>query len=99
MGDVCTPSTDDRRQCAPPSASRRDRDVGAPGPWAAQRSAALWPLWPQTPGALLGQKRHSGALGVPGDCSAGGHYCLGFGGASIDKQISEQVLETIRPLT
>jgi hypothetical protein len=31
--------------------------------------------------------------------SAGGQYCLGFGGASIDKQISEQVLETISPLT
>src|SRR3989475_2614223 len=34
-----------------------------------------------------------------GDFSAGGQYCLGFGGASIDKQISEQVLETISPLT
>ena len=34
-----------------------------------------------------------------GDCSAGGQYCLGCGGASIDKQISEQVLETISPLT
>ena len=27
---------------------------------------ALWPLWPQTPCALLGQKRHGGALRVPG---------------------------------
>ena len=26
-------------------------------------------------------------------------YCLGFGGATVDKQISEQVLETISPLT
>jgi DNA invertase Pin-like site-specific DNA recombinase len=34
-----------------------------------------------------------------GDFSAGGQYCLGFGGASIDKQLSEQVLETISPLT
>ena len=36
---------------------------------------------------------------MPGDFSAGGQYCLGFGGASIDKPISEQVLETISPLT
>jgi hypothetical protein len=34
-----------------------------------------------------------------GDLSAGGQYCLGFAGASMDKQISEQVLETISPLT
>jgi hypothetical protein len=34
-----------------------------------------------------------------GDCSAGGQYCLGVGGASIEKQLSEQVLETISPLT
>jgi DNA invertase Pin-like site-specific DNA recombinase len=34
-----------------------------------------------------------------GDFSAGGRYCLGFGGATVDKQISEQVLETISPLT
>ena len=34
-----------------------------------------------------------------GDLSAGGPYCLGCGGASIEKQMSEQVLETISPLT
>jgi DNA invertase Pin-like site-specific DNA recombinase len=34
-----------------------------------------------------------------GDCSAGGQYCLGCGGASIDKQSSAQVLEMISPLT
>jgi hypothetical protein len=34
-----------------------------------------------------------------GDCSAGGPYCLGFGGASVDKQSSAQVLETSSPLT
>jgi Recombinase/Recombinase zinc beta ribbon domain len=34
-----------------------------------------------------------------GDCSAGGQYCLGFGGASVEKQLSEQILETISPLT
>jgi DNA invertase Pin-like site-specific DNA recombinase len=34
-----------------------------------------------------------------GDVSAGGQYWLGFGGASIEKQSSEQVLETISPLT
>jgi Recombinase zinc beta ribbon domain len=34
-----------------------------------------------------------------GDFSTGGQYCLGLGGASIDKQISDQGLETIRPLT
>ena len=33
-----------------------------------------------------------------GDFSAGGKYCLGFGGATVDKQISEQVLEAISPL-
>src|SRR5262249_14645934 len=34
-----------------------------------------------------------------GDFSAGGRYCLGFGGAMVAKRIGEQVLETIRPLT
>lgn len=34
-----------------------------------------------------------------GDFSAGGRYCLGFGGATVDTRISEQVLETISPLT
>jgi hypothetical protein len=34
-----------------------------------------------------------------GDFSAGGGYCIGFGGASVDKKISEQVLEAISPLT
>ena len=34
-----------------------------------------------------------------GDCSAGGRYCLGFGGAMVDKRIGEQVLETSSPLT
>jgi DNA invertase Pin-like site-specific DNA recombinase len=33
-----------------------------------------------------------------GDFSAGGKYCLGFGGATVDKQISKQVLEAISPL-
>ena len=35
---------------------------------------------------------------MSGDFSAGGQYCLGFGGATVDKQISEQVLEAISPL-
>jgi len=34
-----------------------------------------------------------------GDFSAGGTYCLGFGGATVDKQISTQILEAIRPLS
>lgn len=34
-----------------------------------------------------------------GDFRAGGRYCLGFGGAMVDKRIGEQVLETISPLT
>ena len=34
-----------------------------------------------------------------GDFSAGGAYCIGFGGATVDKKISEQVLEAISPLT
>jgi hypothetical protein len=33
-----------------------------------------------------------------GDCSAGGKYCLSFGGATVDKQISKQVPEAISPL-
>jgi hypothetical protein len=37
--------------------------------------------------------------GCRGDCRAGGQSCLGCGGASIAKQLSEQVLETISPLT
>ena len=34
-----------------------------------------------------------------GDLSAGGKYCLGFGGATVDKQISTHILEAIRPLS
>src|SRR5499433_1623759 len=34
-----------------------------------------------------------------GDCSAGGAYCIGFGGATVDKKLSEQVREAISPLT
>ena len=33
-----------------------------------------------------------------GDWSAGGQYCLGVGGATVEKQSSEQVLEAISPL-
>jgi DNA invertase Pin-like site-specific DNA recombinase len=33
-----------------------------------------------------------------GDLSAGGTYCLGFGGATVDKQISAHILEAISPL-
>jgi Recombinase zinc beta ribbon domain len=34
-----------------------------------------------------------------GDCSAGGKDCLGLGGATVEKQISAQILEAISPLT
>jgi hypothetical protein len=50
------------------------------------------------------QGRYGGKSGTAarylgrGDCSAGGQYCLGFGGATVDKQISEQVLEALSPL-
>jgi DNA invertase Pin-like site-specific DNA recombinase len=33
-----------------------------------------------------------------GDFSSGGHYCLGFGGASVDKRVSEEILNAISPL-
>jgi hypothetical protein len=55
-----------------------------------------------------GRKRHVRSWGKSGtaardvcrgDCSAGGRYCLGFGGAMVDKRIGEQVLETSSPLT
>jgi hypothetical protein len=34
-----------------------------------------------------------------GDLRAGGAYCIGFGGATVDTKLSEQVLEAISPLT
>ena len=33
-----------------------------------------------------------------GDFLTGGHYCLGFGGASVDKRMSEEILKAISPL-
>ena len=33
-----------------------------------------------------------------GDFPTGGHYCLGFGGASVDKRVSEEILNAISPL-
>ena len=33
-----------------------------------------------------------------GDFPTGGHYCLGFGVASIDKRVSEEMLNAISPL-
>ncbi len=33
-----------------------------------------------------------------GDFATGGQYCLGFGGASVDKRLSEEILKAISPL-
>ncbi len=33
-----------------------------------------------------------------GDFPTGGHSCLGFGGASVDKRVSEEILKAISPL-
>jgi hypothetical protein len=33
-----------------------------------------------------------------GDFPTGGHYCLGFGGATVDKRVSEEILKSISPL-
>jgi len=33
-----------------------------------------------------------------GDFSTGGQYCLGFGGATIDKRFSEEILKSVSPL-
>jgi len=33
-----------------------------------------------------------------GDFPTGGRYCLGFGGASVDKRVSEEILRAISPL-
>jgi DNA invertase Pin-like site-specific DNA recombinase len=33
-----------------------------------------------------------------GDFPTGGHYCLGFGGASVDKRVGEEILNAISPL-
>jgi len=33
-----------------------------------------------------------------GDFPTGGRYCLGFGGATVDKRVSEELLEAISPL-
>ena len=48
-------------------------------------------------GALLGQKRYGSKVSVS-RILVREKYCLGFGGATVDKQISEQVLEAISPL-
>jgi len=34
-----------------------------------------------------------------GDFPTGGRYCLGFGGATVDKRVSEEILSAITPLT
>jgi len=34
-----------------------------------------------------------------GDFPAGGKYCMGFGGATVDKRLSEQILNAVQPLT
>jgi hypothetical protein len=49
-------------------------------------------------GRYWGQRGTAARYVCRGDCRAGGPYCLGFGGASIEKQSSAQVLETISPL-
>ncbi len=33
-----------------------------------------------------------------GDFPNGGHYCLGFGGATVDKRISDEILNALSPL-
>ncbi|MCP5010148.1 MAG: recombinase family protein [Aestuariibacter sp.] len=33
-----------------------------------------------------------------GDFPTGGHYCLGFGGATVDKRVSEEILKALSPL-
>lgn len=33
-----------------------------------------------------------------GDFPTGGHYCLGFGGATVDKRVSEEILNALSPL-
>jgi len=33
-----------------------------------------------------------------GDFPTGGHYCLGFGGATVDKRVSEEMLKALSPL-
>ena len=32
-----------------------------------------------------------------GDFATGGEYCLGFGGATVDKHLSEEVLKAVSP--
>jgi hypothetical protein len=32
-----------------------------------------------------------------GDFTAGGEYCLGFGGATVDQRFSEEILKVISP--
>jgi hypothetical protein len=59
-----------------------------------------WGHWGRKLHGRYGGKSGTAARYVcRGDVSAGGQYWLGFGGASIEKQSSEQVLETISPLT
>jgi len=33
-----------------------------------------------------------------GEFASGGHYCLGFGGATVDRRVSEEILQAISPL-
>ena len=54
-------------------------------------------LWAQAAHPLLGQARHRCALPVRGDFDSGGSYCLGFGGATVDRRLSELILGVVSP--
>lgn len=45
-----------------------------------------------------GQRGTAARYLCDGDFPTGGHYCLGFGGASVDKRVSEEILNAISPL-
>ena len=56
----------------------------------------LWPLWPQA-------SRYWGGTGTnvrylcKGDYDDGGQYCIGFGGATVDRRLGQELLKVISP--
>jgi hypothetical protein len=56
-------------------------------------------LWSQAPRALLGWARGTNARYLcKGDYDDGGQYCIGFGGASVDRRFGQELLKVISHL-
>ena len=58
----------------------------------------MWALWSQATRALLGRHGTNARYLCKEDYDDGGQYCLGFGGASVDRRLGQELLKVISPL-